>query len=125
MPDFVKTELKFFAPRILICGAAAFLISGLVWRWDLSFALGLIFGIICVLINFLIMGIITYKATMRGATAAKTIMRISYAVRIIALGGCLYLCYVISWLNPIAFFVTPIFVNIVYLVDSIIYKNGR
>jgi hypothetical protein len=128
MPEFVKTEFRFIAPRVCICGAAAFLISGIVWKWDLSFALGLIFGIICVLANFLVMGIVSYKATMRGARGAKTakaVMSISYVIRVVALGLCLYLCYIIPWLNPIAFFVTPIFVNIVYLIDSIIYKNGR
>jgi hypothetical protein len=121
MPDFVKKELASIAPGVLICGAAAFLLSGLLWKWDLAFGLGLIFGIISVLSNFAVMGYISYRATMRSAGSAKLIMRISYFVRIILLGGCLYLCFVLPWLNPIAFFITPFFINIVYTAQSIIH----
>jgi hypothetical protein len=120
MPDFVKSELFYLTPRLFLCGTLAFVISGLVWKWDLSFALGLVFGIICVLANFVIIGIVSYRASMRGAKSAVLIMRISYFVRIIALGGCLYICYIIPWLNPIAFFVTPFFINVTYFSKSIL-----
>jgi hypothetical protein len=120
MPDFVKKQLIFLAPRVLVCGILTFTVSGLVWKWNLPFALGIIFGIICILLNFAVMGYISYRATFRSASSAKIIMRISYFIRIIALGACLYLCSVIPWLNPIAFFITPFFINIVYISQSII-----
>jgi hypothetical protein len=122
MPEFVKKEFSFIAPRVIVCGAFAFLLSGLLWKWDLPFALGLVFGIIIILLNFAVMGYVSHRALMRGPGAAKVIMRISYFVRIIALGGCLYICFAVPWLNPIAFFITPFFINIVYTFHSIIEK---
>jgi hypothetical protein len=120
IPSFVKPELKFLTAGMCLCGVAAFLISGLVWRFDLSFALGLAFGIVCMLANFVIMGIVSLRATMHSARGAKTIMAISYFCRIAALGLCLYLCFVSPYLNPIAFFITPLFVNISYTAWGII-----
>jgi hypothetical protein len=121
MPDFVKKELIHLTPRVFICGAVTFAVSGLVWKWDLPFLFGLLFGILCILLNFSVMGYISYRATMRSAGSAKLIIRISYFVRIILLGGCLYICFIIPWLNPIAFFITPFFINIVYTAESILH----
>jgi hypothetical protein len=119
LPNFVKPELRFLTAGMFICGLAAFLISGLVWRFDLSFALGLLFGIACMLANFVIMGIVSQKATQRSARGAKAIMLVSYICRICALGLCLYLCFAVTFLNPIAFFITPLFVNITYTASGI------
>jgi hypothetical protein len=119
MPSFVKPELRLLAAGMGICGVIAFLISGLVWRFDLSFALGLLFGIVCMLINFIVMGIVSQRATMRGVRGAKMIMLISYFCRIAALGLCLLLCFKSPYLNPIAFFITPLFLNITYTAAGI------
>jgi hypothetical protein len=118
IPDFVKPELRFLLPRMLLCGAVAYILSGFLLKFSLSFSLGLSFGTICVLANILIIGIMTQKATMRGAKAAKMIMRISYFCRIIALGFCLWISFKVPWLNPIAFFITPAFVNIIYALQG-------
>jgi hypothetical protein len=125
IPDYVKAELRFLSWRLCVLGVIAYIISGFFWQWTLSFGLGLVFGIFCVMGNIFVLGVVSLRATQRGARAAKAIMTVSYFCRIVALGFCLWLAFAVPWLNPIAFFITPAFVNIIYFVDALIYKNGR
>jgi hypothetical protein len=108
-----------------VLGGIAYIVSGIFWQWTLSFALGLMFGISCVFLNIAVLGFVSQRATQRGARAAKAIMTVSYVIRIAALGFCLWLSFAVTWLNPIAFFITPAFVNIIYTADSIINKDKR
>jgi hypothetical protein len=115
LPEIRKLTLGF-----LICDAAAFLIYGLIFSFSAAFLWGLLIGTAAMLANFAIMGYVSFKATERTAKSAKWRMRISYILRLLCLGGLLFLCYLAPGIDFIGFFITPFFLLVVYAGEAII-----
>jgi hypothetical protein len=115
LPELRKLTLGF-----LICDAAAFLIYGLIFSFQAAFLWGLLIGTAAMLANFAVMGYVSFKATERGAVSAKRRMRLSYILRLLFLGGLLFLCYLAPGIDFIGFFITPFFLIIIYTGEAII-----
>jgi hypothetical protein len=113
-------ELRKVLIGFLICDAAAFLIYGLVVRFEAAFLWGLLIGTAAMTVNILIMGYVSFKATERGVRSAKWMMRISYMLRLLFLGGVLFLCYLSPGINFIGFFISPLFLLIIYAGEGIL-----
>ncbi|MDR0991568.1 MAG: ATP synthase subunit I [Ruminococcus sp.] len=113
-------ELRRIIIGFLICDTAAFLIYGLVVRFDTAFLWGLLIGTAAMTANFAVMGYVSFKATERGAKSAKRIMWLSYALRLIFLGGVLYLCYLVPGIDFIGFFISPFFLILIYTGEAVI-----
>jgi hypothetical protein len=122
LPEIRKLSLGF-----LLCDAAAFLIYGLIVSFETAFLWGLLIGTAAMLVNFAVMGYVSFKATERSAVSAKRRMRLSYILRLLFLGGLLFLCYLAPGINFIGFFITPFFLLVIYTAESImkmIKKEG-
>jgi hypothetical protein len=113
-------ELRTYAIGFLICDALAFVIYGLVASFSTAFLFGLLIGTAAMLLNFFVMGYVSFKATERSAASAKRRMRLSYALRLLSLGGLLYVCYILPGVDFIGFFITPIFPVLIYTAESVI-----
>jgi hypothetical protein len=122
LPELRKVIIGF-----LICDAAAFLIYGAAFRFEAAFLWGLLAGTAAMTANFAVMGYVSFKATERSARSAKWLMRISYIVRLLVLGGLLFLCYIAPGINFIGFFISPFFLLLIYAGEAllkIINKEG-
>jgi hypothetical protein len=113
-------ELRKIIIGFLICDAAAFLIYGLAVSFETSFLWGLLIGTAAMILNFGVMGFVSFKATQRGVRSAKWMMRISYILRLLFLGGLLFLCYVLPGINFIGFFISPFFLLLIYAGEAIV-----
>jgi hypothetical protein len=116
----ILPEMKKLALGFIICDGLAFLIYGLIASFETAFLWGLLIGTAAMLINFTVMGYVSFKATERSARSAKWRMRISYILRLVFLGGLLFLCYIAPGINFIGFFITPFFLLIIYTAESVI-----
>jgi hypothetical protein len=115
LPEIRKLTIGF-----LLCDTLAFVIYGLVNGFSTAFLWGLLIGTAAMLLNFTVMGYVSFKATERSARSAKRRMRLSYILRLFFLGGLLFLCYIAPGIDFIGFFISPFFLLVIYAGESII-----
>jgi hypothetical protein len=115
LPEIRKLTIGF-----LLCDTLAFVIYGLIAGFSTAFLWGLLIGTAAMLINFTVMGYVSFKATERSARSAKWRMRLSYMLRLLFLGGLLFLCYLAPGIDFIGFFISPFFLLLIYAGESII-----
>jgi amino acid transporter len=115
LPEIRKLTIGF-----LLCDITAFVIYGLIAGFTAAFLWGLLIGTAAMIINFTVMGYVSFRATERSARSAKRRMRLSYILRLIFLGGLLFLCYLAPGIDFIGFFITPFFLLVIYAGEAVI-----
>jgi hypothetical protein len=115
LPEIRKLTIGF-----ILCDIAAFVIYGLFVSFSAAFLWGLLIGTAAMIANFTIMGYVSFKATERNARSAKWRMRLSYILRLLFLGGLLFLCYLAPGIDFIGFFITPFFLLVIYAAEAVI-----
>lgn len=111
----------------VICTGIMLAVFALLHKFDLSVALGGLVGIVLALGNFfasaMIASLAADKAEQQDVDGGKKLLKASYPLRILVLGGLLVLCAISKWFNLLALVLPLAYMPIILLILAAIQKK--
>lgn len=123
----VYTQTGLAAIGQVICTGIMLAVFALLHKFDLSVALGGLVGIVLALGNFfasaMIASLAADKAEQQDVDGGKKLLKASYPLRILVLGGLLVLCAISKWFNLLALVLPLAYMPIILLILAAIQKK--
>lgn len=111
----------------VICTGIMLAVFALLHKFDLSVALGGLVGIVLALGNFfasaMIASLAADKAEQQDVDGGKKLLKASYPLRILVLGGLLVLCAISKWFNLLALVLPLAYMPVILLILAAIQKK--
>ncbi|MCL2054328.1 MAG: ATP synthase subunit I [Oscillospiraceae bacterium] len=121
--EMINNELSFLLPRTLILDCIVFAATLPVYGLGSEVPLGLLWGTLAMLTNFVILGMSSEKAVDRGA-GAKRYMRKWYVLRMGIMAAFIYVSIVISEINFLAAVLPLFYPKAAYTLNAV-YQNRK
>jgi len=123
----VYTQTGLAAIGQVICTGIMLAVFALLHKFDLSVALGGLVGIVLALGNFfasaMIASLAADKAEQQDVDGGKKLLKASYPLRILVLGGLLVLCAISKWFNLLALVLPLAYMPVILLILAAIQKK--